>query len=72
MRSREVVCYACNHQFRENCISDDCWIVRSKSGKRLEVDVAGCPKCGKSMYISHDSLKGLDPDQFEVIRMVLS
>ena len=72
MRSREVICYVCNHKFRENFVCDEGSVVRSKDGKRLEVDVAGCPKCGKLMYVTHDSLMGLDTDQYEKITIRLA
>jgi len=72
MKSREVICYACNHQFRENLIDDECSLVRSSDGTKLEVDIAQCPKCGKLMYITRDSLIGLDTDQYEHITIRLS
>lgn len=68
MRSREVVCYSCNHQFRHNIIADDSYFVRSMDGIRIEVDgVAQCPDCSKLMYIAHTSLIGLDTDKYDEI-----
>lgn len=68
MRSREVVCYSCNHQFRHNIIDDETFFVRSKDGNKIEVDdVAQCPGCDKLMYIAHNSLIGLDNDKYDHI-----
>ena len=51
MKSREVVCYSCNHQFRHNIIVDESYYVRSKDGNKIEVDgVAQCPSCNKLKY----------------------
>ena len=53
MKSREVVCYSCNHQFRHNILVDESYYVRSKDGNKIEVDgVAQCPSCNKLMYIA--------------------
>lgn len=68
MRSREVVCYSCNHQFRHNILDDESYYVRSKAGIRIEVDgVAQCPGCSKLMYVAHNTLIGLDDDEYEEI-----
>jgi hypothetical protein len=68
MRSREVVCYSCNHQFRENIIDDESFYVRSNSGIKIEVDdVAQCPSCGKLMYITRKTLIGLETDKYDRI-----
>ena len=65
MKSREVICYSCNHQFRHNIIVDESYYVRSKDGNKIEVDdVAQCPSCNKLMYIAHNSLIGLDSDKY--------
>ena len=68
MRSREVVCYSCNHQFRHNILDDESYHVRSKAGIKIEVDgVAQCPVCNKLMYVAHNTLTGLDADKYEEI-----
>ena len=68
MRSREVVCYSCNHQFRTNILVDESYYVRSKDGIKTEVDdVAQCPSCNKFMYIAHNSLIGQDSEKYEQI-----
>ena len=63
--SREVICCSCKHQFRAIFRADDPWRVKSKDGAILEVDLAQCPQCGKFLYLTHDSLTGLDSDEYE-------
>ena len=68
MRSREVVCCSCNHQFRENLLVDERYYVRAKDGIKIEVDGgAQCPVCNKLMYVAHNTLIGLDADKYEEI-----
>lgn len=68
MRSREVVCYSCNHQFRHNIIADESYFVCSEYGNKIEVDdVAQCPSCNKLMYVVHNTLIGLDTDKYDQI-----
>ena len=39
MRSREVVCYSCNHQFRHNILDDESYHVRSRLELKLKLMV---------------------------------
>ena len=67
MRSREVICYACNQKFRENLVCDEDFLIRAKNGRQIEADTAQCPMCRRLMYITHESLTGLDINQYEEV-----
>lgn len=69
--SREVICCSCNHQFRAFFRADDSDRIKSKDGSILEADLVQCPKCGKFLYVTHDSLTGLDSDEYEPLEIKL-
>lgn len=65
MTSREVICCSCKHQFREFFRADNPLHIRSEDGSVLEANLSQYPQCGKILYITHDSLIGLDRDKYE-------
>lgn len=69
--SREVICCSCKHQFHAFFRADDCDRIKAKDGTIFEADLVLCPKCGKFLYVTHDSLTGLDSDEYEPLEIKL-